>query len=266
MGFAYWFGSLLLGLGPGLVIYARFVGRKSFLVLLSLASSFFWLLSLFAIASVFRAFVPLPSSAAPYSALLIVSVGIQEALRILVHWIHRRLLVILNRLASTQELPPLNDFDEHELALSLGIGHGLAHSVFFFLSFMQLALGDGTYYLEECPQISFFVASALSSLSFLLMHTFGMMVSFEGIQQRKWLFAGLTPALHMGSALLTLANFTQGGCVIVIPVNLTISVVPAILSGLICWRCAARNVSAGYAIGSSSTEDPQRALIRPSES
>uniref|UniRef100_A0A061RC53 Gamma-secretase subunit aph1-like n=1 Tax=Tetraselmis sp. GSL018 TaxID=582737 RepID=A0A061RC53_9CHLO len=241
MGFAYWFGSLLIGVGPGIAIYSSFVGRKSFLVLLSLASAFYWLLSLFLVACIFRGFVPLPLSVGPYAALLLVSVFAQEGLRLVLYWINRRVVSAVNRLAHTMDMPMLSELDEREISLSYGMGHGFSHSIFFFVSFLQLALGDGTYYAETCPGLSFFLVSALNSLAFLLLHSFGMVVSFDGMRRKQRYYAAFTPAVHLSAALLTLGNLSRGGCVVVAPLVMALSLTPAAVAARTSWAIAAQS-------------------------
>eukprot|EP00873_Tetraselmis_striata_P039459 jgi/Tetstr1/459723/TSEL_005076.t1 len=255
MAFAYWFGSLLLGVGPGAAVYGFYVARKPLLVLLSLASAFFWLCTLFVFACIFRAFVPLPATAGPYAALLVVGVASQEGFRLGLHWTHKKMTVALQQLAASMGLPPLTRTDQRELALGHGMGHGFAHSIFFFVSFLQLAAGDGTYYLPTCPSVSFFVATALNSLAFLLLHSFSMVVAFEGLTTRQPLLAGMAPALHMTAALLTLGNFRMDGCLWVIPTNLALAVVPAAMAARIVWRGAKHDTPLTLPEGGSSAGD-----------
>lgn len=54
MAFAAFLGHFLLGTAPLLVLYAFFVARKSFIVLLTLASSFYWLTVLLFISALFK--------------------------------------------------------------------------------------------------------------------------------------------------------------------------------------------------------------------
>lgn len=54
MGFVAFMGHFLLGTSPLLVLYTFFVARKSFIVLLTIASSFFWLTVLLLISALFK--------------------------------------------------------------------------------------------------------------------------------------------------------------------------------------------------------------------
>jgi len=69
-------------------------------------------------------------------------------------------------------------------------------------SWLPLYLGDATLYLDACPQMSFFLAGALLTLGFNLLHTFSMVLAFSGWErQRKerWI---AVPCAHLAAALL----------------------------------------------------------------
>jgi hypothetical protein len=44
--------------------------------------------------------------------------------------------------------------------------------------------------------------AALNSLAFLLLHSFSMVVAFEGLQTKNRFLTGLVPTLHLTAALL----------------------------------------------------------------
>lgn len=43
-----------------------------------------------------------------------------------------------------------------------GVGHGLAHAVFFGLSIIAPAFGPATYYTSSCKQMPLFLVSGMS--------------------------------------------------------------------------------------------------------
>lgn len=101
--------------------------------------------------------------------------------------------------------------DKFHLALSMGYGHGLCHSFFFFVSNLPVARRGGTYYNEQCPSMNYFLASALMTLGMTLIHTYSMPLAIcaweEDQYQSRMIFAVL---LHYAAALATLANFRWG--------------------------------------------------------
>lgn len=40
-----------------------------------------------------------------------------------------------------------------------GMGHGVAHAIFFCVSLLTPAFGPATYHVEKCPQMPFFLVS-----------------------------------------------------------------------------------------------------------
>lgn len=49
-----------------------------------------------------------------------------------------------------------------------GLGHGVAHAVFFCLSLLTPAFGPATFYVDRCSRIPFFLVSGESIPSFYL--------------------------------------------------------------------------------------------------
>ncbi len=43
--------------------------------------------------------------------------------------------------------------DKLYMALAWGYGHGACHTIFFFLSFLPLTSGNGTFYISTCPDV-----------------------------------------------------------------------------------------------------------------
>lgn len=56
-----------------------------------------------------------------------------------------------------------------------GLGHGVAHAVFFCLGLLTPAFGPATYYVEKCSKMPFFLVSGKGNLLFrsFLFDSFG---------------------------------------------------------------------------------------------
>ncbi|KAL4448268.1 hypothetical protein ABPG75_005487 [Micractinium tetrahymenae] len=262
MGAAGFFGLLLLGCGPLATVFLFSIAPASFLVLLTLGSACFWLVTLFVISSLFRAWAPLAPEAGPYVGLLLVAVLIQELARMGVWRFHRQAGVavvtcvwgapmsmrVLNRIAQEQHDAPLSVADRFALALSYGFSHGAAHSAFFFLSWLPLSLDSGTVYNPRCPRLSYFTVGALSTLGMAAVLTGGMVLFFDALDRRRPRAALLAPATHAAAALLTLVNFTQGGCLVTVPLLLAGGAGVAAAAGRVCAPAAAVEAAAGEAL------------------
>ncbi|KAK9815371.1 hypothetical protein WJX72_002392 [[Myrmecia] bisecta] len=250
------FGYLLLAGGPPVVLFCAFVARKSFLVLLTLASAFIWLVSLLIIAALFRGFVPLSPSAGPFAALLVVAVLIQECVRYGVWRLHGVTVQSLEAAAHDMVGTRLTATDKMSMALTYGLAHGGTHSVFLYLSWLPAALGDGTLYTDACPHMSYFLAGALLSLAFFLLHTFSMVVVFDGYRTGKKERRFGPPVLHMLAALLTLASFARNGCLAAVPILLAVGV------AMTAWAGQGRGKSEALEEGQERIAPGRRKVVR----
>ncbi|KAL3137650.1 hypothetical protein ABBQ38_004926 [Trebouxia sp. C0009 RCD-2024] len=241
MSNAVFWGCLLLSAGPPTVLYCLVIGRKSFLVLLSLASAFFWLVIFLVIAVICRAVLPL-GSAASYVLVSLLSVSIQEAARYGLWTVHRRCVAALEMIAQKKADTHLTVQNQQAMALTHGFAHGVVQSVLFNISWLPLSLGDATYYVPACASMSYFLVSALLLLGFFLLHTASMVVSFEGLAAGHALYIATPPALHLVTSLLTVANLAKGGCVVVVPLVLCLGLAMTVVA---TWM-SRQSASNGY--------------------
>lgn len=239
MAFAGFLGCALVAGGPGLAIFWTFFRRKAFLVLLILACAFCWLVGLLMTSLLFRGFVPLESHAGALAAALLVGVAVQEVMRLGCWALHRKLLVALGQVAEKmEEAGRISREDEQLLALAQGWAHGATHSLFFYYSWLPLFLGEATLYLDACPKMSYFLAGALITLAFNLLHTFSMLIAFDGLREGKRERWAAVPIAHLAAALLTLVNLRPNGCLGSTPLLLLLGLASAAAAAHICWQNA----------------------------
>ncbi|GMN52489.1 hypothetical protein TIFTF001_021642 [Ficus carica] len=153
-------GYALIALGPSLSLFISLISVKPFLILTLLSSTLLWLISLIALSGLWRAFLPLnPNSWWLYAILLFTAVAFQEGLRPLFWKVYKRLEDVLDAFADRVSKPRLYVTDKMQIALAGGLGHGLAHAVFFCLSLLTPAFGPATFFMDRCSQIPFFLVS-----------------------------------------------------------------------------------------------------------
>ncbi|GAB4842957.1 hypothetical protein Ancab_012935 [Ancistrocladus abbreviatus] len=211
-------GYALIALGPSLSLFISVISKKPFLILTVLSSTLLWLVSLIVLSGLWRAFLPLKSTAWwPYGILVFTSVCFQEALRVLFWRLYKRLEDILDAFANRVSKPRLFLTDKMQIALAGGLGHGVAHAVFFCISLLTPAFGPATYFAERCSQMPFFLVSAIIALAFVTIHTFSMVIAFNGYAEANKVDQYFVPIVHLIAGLLTLINLASGGCVIAIP-------------------------------------------------
>ncbi|CAI9102925.1 OLC1v1001319C1 [Oldenlandia corymbosa var. corymbosa] len=198
-------GYALLALGPSLSLFVSVISHKPFLVLTVLSSTLLWLMSLIALSAIWRAFLPIRSSSSswlPFSILIFTSVVFQEGLRILFWRVYKKLEDILDAFADRVSKPRLFLTDKMQIALAGGLGHGVAHAVFFCLSLLTPAFGSATFYVEKCSQMPFFLVSALIALVFVTIHTFSMVIAFNGYAERNKVDQLIVPVVHLIAGML----------------------------------------------------------------
>ncbi|XP_024393748.1 gamma-secretase subunit APH1-like isoform X1 [Physcomitrium patens] len=234
MGLVAGFGYFLIALGPALTIFGSSVAPKPFLILTVLASALVWLASLNIAAIVWRAFLPGPSWV--FLLILTTSVALQEAFRLLYWHLYLKIEKYLNVLATKLSKPQCNYLDRLEIALASGVGHGLAHAVFFGLSIIAPAFGPATYYTSSCKQMPLFLVSALSSLAFFLLHTFSMVIAFNAYTYDNISQKLFVPIMHLGAALLTLVNLLPNGCTAGVPLVFLCTALTMAYGGKIVWH------------------------------
>lgn len=152
MAAAAFFGHALLGLGPGAAFFCVIIAPKSFVVLLSLFSAFFWLVALLLTSALLRGFVPLADSQRAHAGALLAAVAIEEAARYGVWQLHKRTLALLHDM-STASGHTFTPVDELYLAVGWGYGQAVVHVLIMFGSLVPLTAGHGTLYAATCPQV-----------------------------------------------------------------------------------------------------------------
>ncbi|PKI74204.1 hypothetical protein CRG98_005442 [Punica granatum] len=235
-------GYSLIALGPSLSLFVSVISKKPFLILTVLSSMLLWLISLIVMSGLWRAFLPISSSAWwPYAILIITSVGFQEGLRVFFWRIYKKLEDILDAFADRVSKPRLFLTDKMQIALAGGLGHGVAHAVFFCLSLLTPAFGPATFYIEKCSKMPFFLVSALIALSFVTIHTFSMVIAFNGYAEGNKVDQIFVPVVHMVAGLMTLVNFAHGGCMIGIPLLYLMAMLTLMHCGKMVWRRLTEN-------------------------
>lgn len=196
-----------------------------------------WLISLIVLSGVWRAFLPLKTTAWwPYVILILTSVIFQEGIRILFWRAYRKLEDILDAFADRVSKPHLYLTDKMQIALAGGMGHGLAHAVFFCISLLTPAFGPATFYVEKCSQMPFFLVSAIIALAFVIIHTFSMVIAFNGFAEQIKVDQLFAPVVHLIAGMLTLVNLASGGCMIGIPMLYVVASVTVIYCGKMVFR------------------------------
>ncbi|OVA04597.1 Gamma-secretase subunit Aph-1 [Macleaya cordata] len=146
---------------------------------------------------------------------------------------------MLDSFADRVSKPRLFLTDKMQIALAGGLGHGVAHAVFFCLSLLTPAFGPATFYVDKCSQMPFFLVSAIICLALVTIHTFSMVIAFNGYAEGNKTDQVFVPVVHLVAAAMTLINLASGGCIVGIPLIYFM----AILTLLHCGKMSAGNSS-----------------------
>ncbi|KAK6279380.1 hypothetical protein POUND7_019647 [Theobroma cacao] len=118
----------------------------------------------------------------------------------------RRLEDILDAFADRVSKPRLYLTDKMQIALAGGLGHGVAHAVFFCVSLLTPAFGPATYFVDRCSQIPFFLVSAIIALAFVTIHTFSMVIAFNGYAEGNKVDQLFVPSVHLAAGMMVGTN------------------------------------------------------------
>ncbi|MED6107895.1 hypothetical protein PIB30_018347 [Stylosanthes scabra] len=115
----------------------------------------------------------------------------REAIRLLFWKIYKRLEDTLDAFADRVAKLHLFLTDKMLIALAGGLGQGVAHAVFFCISLLTPAF-------------------ALIALAFVTIHTFSMVITFNGYAEGNKVDEYFVPIVHVVAGVLTLINFAPG--------------------------------------------------------
>ncbi|XVE84598.1 hypothetical protein DITRI_Ditri17bG0025600 [Diplodiscus trichospermus] len=132
-----------------------------------------------------------------------------------------------------------------QIVLAGGLGHGVAHAVFFCLSLLAPAFGPATYFVNRCSQIPFFLVSEIIALAFVTVHTFSMVIAFNGYAEGNKVDQLFVPSVHLAAGMMTLINFASGCCIIGIPLLFSMAFLTLLHCGRMVWRRLTENQRQG---------------------
>ncbi|XP_057959118.1 gamma-secretase subunit APH1-like isoform X2 [Malania oleifera] len=200
-------GYALLALGPSLSLFVAVISKKPFLILTLLSSTLVWLMSLIVLSGIWRAFLPFKTTTWwLYAILIITSVAFQEGVRILFWKVYKRLEDMLDAVADRVSRPRLFLTDKMQIALAGGLGHGVAHAIFFCVSLLTPAFGPATFYVDKCSHMPFFLVSATLALAFVTIHTFSMVIAFNAYAEGNKVDQYFVPIVHLVAGLVGAAT------------------------------------------------------------
>lgn len=198
-------GCSLITFGPALAaLWLTVANRPSRLVVL-LVSAFLWLLSLLVSSLVWFTLQWLLDTAFP--AALVVSVGLQEVCRVLAFLLVSKAERLLNVevLVGAEDDPLLARY-RTGFAYASGLGFGVASAAVAVVNtFADAAAGPGTLGFVGGSREDY-VVLAVTSSTFVLLHTFWSVVAFQALLHRRRCQLCFVPSCHVFVSICTLLS------------------------------------------------------------
>jgi len=233
------FGCLFIALSPAVAVFVLVVAKSPRLIILTIGSSFFWLISILLASIWWKIISPFQSV---YYWIIPWSVLFQELIRFAFYKLYMKAEKGFVAKRSQQTAHLTTHPDELKASLALGLGMGLTHSFITYVTVLWEAIGPASSFSPACPNVNLFLTSALLSLCFILLNVFWTIISFDGFRRRSWLKMGGVVGSHLIASFLTLLNVKGGSCYTAIILEFILLAVV----GIATWIIVGRNLSQPY--------------------
>ncbi|ERL85795.1 gamma-secretase subunit Aph-1 [Dendroctonus ponderosae] len=211
------FGCAFLAFGPPVAMFLFTIVQDPVRIIILIAAAFFWLVSLLLSSLLWFAVVPLQKH---LLFGMICSVLFQEGFRYIIYRILRKAENGLMKI--TEDSTRLID-NKHILAYVSGLGFGIISGAFSLINVLADAVGPATMGLKAGNEM-FFLSSAATALSFILLHTFWSVLFFNGFDNNNRIQVGYVIVTHLLASGLTMFNRYQIYTATLIPLYLLLSV------------------------------------------
>ncbi|XP_067832042.1 gamma-secretase subunit APH-1A-like isoform X1 [Heptranchias perlo] len=207
MSAAVFFGCTFIAFGPAFALLLFTVAGDPLRVIILVAGSFFWLMSLLLSSLLWFIAVQLSNKENPslQHGLLImgaaVSVLLQEAFRFAYYKLLKKADQGLAAISEDGRSP----ISIGQMAYVSGLAFGVISGAFSVINILADSLGPGVVGIHgESPY--FFLTSAFLTMALVLLHTFWGVVFFDACEKRKWVALAAVVISHMLTSGLTFLN------------------------------------------------------------
>lgn len=191
------FGCTFLAFGPPFAMFIFTIAIDPIRIIILIASSFFWLLSL--LLSSLLWFI-IPGQHISYG--LVYSVVLQEVFRFIVYKLIRSAEGGLKKITDNESHIIDN---KHILAYVSGLGFGVMSGLFALINVLADSIGPATMGLHEGSE-KFFMTSAATTLCFILLHTFWGVIFFSAVDSKNYTNLSWVIFSHLTVSALTFFN------------------------------------------------------------
>jgi len=223
------FGCALISFGAPFAMFVVSIAKDPIRIIILISAAFFWLLALLLSSILWFVVVPLRS----YLIFgLVFSVFFQETFRYIFYRILRNAESGLQMVSEVGVQGPISTINRVSLAYVAGLGFGIISGAFSIVNVLADAVGPGTVGIRG-DSSNFFLASALTTLAFILLHTAWGVIFFQALDAKNFYLVGYVVVSHLTVSCISLVNQTQLYVISLVP---TYAV--AVLSAFIAFKVA----------------------------
>jgi len=213
MGALMLVGLIMLGYSLPMALFFLVFLRKSQLIIVMLAASFFWLMAMTLTSLIWSAIPQLHQSGAG-GGIVPVGVVFVELARMLFVRLYYRCERSFSVVSINAIVFPLVDFWS---ALAAGVGFGATHTLIYYAPMIGFSMEAGTLFTSQCSVMSSFTAAAANACLFNALHLPLMILAFDAYRRVNLLHISAVWLLHAAAAGLTLLNQLHDGCRLAVP-------------------------------------------------
>jgi len=108
-------------------------------------------------------------------------------------------------------------FNDLSASIAAGLGFGGMHTVMMYGALIFASIGEPTFFLASCPQLSIFSWTAILALLYNVLHVTLTIMALDAFRKGSRALLLLPLAVHLTFGLLTLDTANSSGCVVVLP-------------------------------------------------
>ncbi|XP_078526657.1 gamma-secretase subunit APH-1A [Lissotriton helveticus] len=207
MGAAMFFGCTFIAFGPAFSLFLLTVARDPLRVIILVAGSFFWLVSVLLSSLIWFVCVQISNreNANLQYGLLIFGAALSVVLQEIFRYGYYRLLKKADEGLATISEDGRSPISIQQMAYVSGLAFGIISGVFSVINILADSIGPGIVGIHgDSPY--YFITSAFLTMAVVFLHTFWGVVFFDACEKRRLWPLGVVLASHLIMSGLTFLN------------------------------------------------------------
>lgn len=207
MSAAVFFGCTFIAFGPALALLLLTVAADPLRVIILVAGSFFWLVSLLLSSLLWFVASELSDKEDPrvQQGLLMTGAGISVLLQEVFRFAFYQLLKKADQGLAAISEDGKSPVSIRQMAYVSGLAFGVISGAFSVINVLSDSLGPGVVGIRGGSPY-FFLTSAFLTMALVLLHTFWGVIFFDACEKQKWLALATVVLSHELTSALTFLN------------------------------------------------------------